>query len=177
MPRSRAGHLRRVIWNNYTLEAIPLEYCQNSHHVDVAFIDKRFMVVWDLPFDISQVHVGYLALAAISVDRVIYVSLCHLCKSPDAQFQGVVAARHQINHFLIHRRLIDEARLTTHGRHWGIVGVKRQTHASLFRHGNDLFQELSESTPQFAVRDGGENATPSSFLDTMPHSPFRTGTS
>src|SRR5690349_12144602 len=102
MPRSRAGHLRRVIRNNYTLEAVPLEYCQNSHHVDVAFINKSLAVIWNLPLDISQVNIGYLALTAIPIDSVVHVSFGHLSKSPHAHFQGVVAARHQIKHSLKH---------------------------------------------------------------------------
>ena len=172
MPRSRASHLWRVIWDNYTIETIPLECRQNPYHVHITFIDKCLMVIWDLPFDISQMDIGYATLAAILVDRVIYVSLSHLGQGPNAQLQRIVTAPHRIKYSLIHNRLIDESGLATHSWHRRVVWVQRKTHARFLRYWNDLFQELSESTPQFIVRDGGQDTLGSILVDHVPNCSF-----
>ena len=73
-------------------------------------------------------------------------------------------------------RLVDKARLLSHGRHGGIVGMGGEPHPRLLGHGNHFFQKSLQASPEFFVRNRGQSASGCvAVVDHVPDHAVRDG--
>ena len=91
-------------------------------------------------------NVSKLALSTVSVGRLVNVPFGHFSDRADTELERIRRARLQVEKPLVQFRLIDEARLATHGRHRRVIGVGGQLHARFLGNGYYFVEKFSQPT-------------------------------
>ena len=94
MPRRGAFKAGGVVGNEHPVKPVLVVEAQCPNHVDVAVVDKHFVVIGDLPPDVPEVDVSDLAGGRELLDRLVDVDVAvHLGDGALAELRHVAVAR------------------------------------------------------------------------------------
>src|SRR5580658_5572408 len=170
MPRGVAGDLRGVIGDQHAVEAVAMQDGEHADHVDLTIVNEGFAIVGYPAGDVAKVNVAEPLLAAVGFDRCIEVDSGHLAERAQAELELVTGTGVDVDETLVKTRLLNQARLATHGWHGWVVWMRGQLHARSFGDRKYISKEALETPPEFVVRDRREHALGSVLV--VDHVPY-----
>ena len=161
-----------MVGDQHTIVTVFAQDAQNAQHVDIAFVDEGFPIVWGFAADIAEMDVGDLVLAAVGFHRLVDVAVGHFGQGAEAEFQRVGATGFAVDEFLIEPGLVHQTRLVAHGGCGWIVRVGGEYHICFLGDRHNRVEEFAMAAPEFLGGDRGEFAGRGvAIIDHVPDHP------